>query len=109
MPRSENKATPKVESGYLYTDEVGCAVDSPAWFAWLKHEDNTTFYYESPLGTFSARKEPRRRKGNPGNYYWYAYRHQGRKMYKAYLGMAGQLTAARLVEVARQLAERVQS
>src|SRR5215212_8359882 len=104
MPRSENKTTPKVESDYLYTDDVGCAVDSAGWVAWLKHEENMTFYYESPIGSFTARKETRR-SGHFDRAYWYAYRKQVSKLHKLYLGRSEQLTAVRLVEAAQRLAE----
>src|SRR6266496_1138553 len=102
MPRAENKATPKVESGYLYTNEESFPLDSPRWQVWLA--DATLFYFESPIGTFTASKESRK-----GFMYWYAYRRQGRKLHKAYLGKSEDLTADRLVEVARQLADMVQS
>jgi hypothetical protein len=107
MPRAENKTTPKVVGDMLYYDEGGLTVGSVSWFAWLTQEQHTTFYYESPAGSFTARKEIR--KGY--RWYWYAYRRAGphSKLHKCYLGKSEQLTAQRLADVARQLAEQVQS
>jgi hypothetical protein len=110
MPRSENKSPPKVENGYLYTDEGGCTVGSPEWFAWLNQDGHTTFYYESTIGTFTASKESRNHQMD-----WYAYRRQGRKrrgprlekLHKVSLGKSEDLTADRLVAVAQQLAAEI--
>src|SRR5215211_4535020 len=105
MPRSENKTTPKVIGDILYYDEGGLTVGSVEWYAWLNQEDHRIFYVEVSAGTFTARKEPRR-SGNAGRHYWYAYRHEGVKLHKSYLGRSEQLTAQRLAEVARQLADK---
>jgi hypothetical protein len=107
MPRSENKATPLVVGDTLYHPDGGLTVGSVEWFAWLNQAEHRLFYVESPAGSFTARKEPRR-SGHFDRHYWYAYRHQGRKMYKAYLGQSEQLTATRLYNVAHQLAQKVQ-
>ena len=112
MPRAENKSTPKVIGDMLYHDEGGCVIGSAEWFAWLNQEQHSAFYFESPIGTFTASKESRK-----GHLYWYAYRRQGRKrrgpnlakLHKAYLGKSDDLTGDRLIEVARQLADLVQS
>jgi LuxR family maltose regulon positive regulatory protein len=109
MPRAENKTTAKVIGDMLYYDQGGLTVGSAEWFAWLNQEDHRLFYVEVSAGTFTARKEPRRWKGNSGKHYWYAYRHQGVKVHKAYLGQSEQLTSTRLYNVARQLAQQVQS
>ena len=96
MSRHENRSTPKVVSGFLYTDDAftGTRVDSPAWFVWLSTA--TTFYYDGRRGTFTARCEPRHR----GDLYWTAYRRQRGVLRRVYLGKADQLTAQRLEEVA---------
>jgi hypothetical protein len=107
MARAENKTTAKVIGDMLYHSEGGCAVGSAEWFAWLNQEDHRLFYVEVSAGTFTARKEPRRYKGHPNKHYWYAYRHEGTKVHKAYLGQSEQLTSTRLYNVARQLAERI--
>jgi len=102
MPRAENKSTPKVESGYLYSDEESFPVDSPRWSQWL--EQHSAFYYESPAGSFTARKEDRK-----GYAYWFAYRRKGHKLHNYYIGKSKDLTAARLVEVAQRLANLLPS
>jgi len=91
---------PLVESGYLYTDDLGCAVGSPAWAAWLI--SHTSFYYTSPAGTFTARKELR----SGGGWYWYGYRKHAGQLHKCYLGMSHQLTTPRMADVAQRLAEK---
>src|SRR5579859_4218514 len=96
MPRTENRSTPKIISGYIYTDDeyTGTLVGSPAWFTWLSAA--TTFYYEGRLGTFTAHREHRQR----GTHYWTAYRRQLGILYRVYLGKADLLTPQRLEEVA---------
>jgi LuxR family maltose regulon positive regulatory protein len=111
MPRTENKSTPIVVGDTLYHTDSGLTVGSAEWFAWLNQEDHNRFYYESPIGTFTASKESRNRQ-----MYWYAYRRALRKrhgtsetkLHKAYLGKSEDLTADRLLEIARWLAEQVQ-
>lgn len=68
MPRHAHRRTPLVLSGYLYTDDAstGACVGSDAWFAWL--DTASTFYYDSPSGTFTAQREHRSR----GGHYWIA-------------------------------------
>jgi LuxR family maltose regulon positive regulatory protein len=100
MPRGENRDMPKVESGYLYADAGSVAVDSSQWLPWLVA--HTAFYFESTVGTFTARKELR-----SGGWYWYAYRRQQGRLSKRYLGKSEELTGARLVEVAEQLDQRI--
>src|SRR5579864_2959928 len=96
MSRHENRGTPEIISGYLYTDDAftGTVVGSPAWFAWLGLA--STFYYEARLGSsFTAHREQRQR----GSHYWTAYRRQHRVLRRVYLGKADQLTPQRLAEV----------
>ena len=100
MPRKEHKTTPKVVWQTLYTDSVAVPLESPAWFDWLAH--NTTFYFEWPDGTFTARREVR-----GGGAFWYAFRRHRGKLYKAYLGRTADLTHARLLAVAEHIAEKV--
>ena len=92
MPRHEHKTTPKVMSGWLYTEDehTGTRVGSPAWFAWLTTA--TTFYYESQSGTLTAHQERRRRGGR----YWIAYRRQAGVLRRAHLGQSDRLTVERL-------------
>lgn len=107
MPRTENKSTPKVIGDVLYHESGGIVVGSSEWWAWLNHEANTVFYVELSVGIFTARKEPRR-SGDHDRTYWYAYRHQGDKLYKCYLGVSERLVLMRLTVVARQITERIE-
>jgi hypothetical protein len=100
MARKEHKTTPKVVWQTLYTDSAAVPLESPAWFDWLAH--NTTFYFEWPDGTFTARRELR-----GSVVFWYAFRRHRSKLYKAYVGRTVDLTHARLLAVAEHLAEKV--
>jgi len=110
MLRAENKSTPKVIGDMLYHDEGEIVVGSPEWLTWLDQDGHSRFYYESPIGTFTASKESRNHQ-----MYWYAYRRTLRKrhgpietkLHKAYLGKSEDLTADRLVAVAQQLAAEI--
>ncbi|MFL5698571.1 MAG: hypothetical protein ACJ797_15900 [Ktedonobacteraceae bacterium] len=73
------------------------APESPAWFAWLDHISSFAFWGKS--GHYTARKESRPR----GEGYWYAYLGIGKKLMKRYLGKTGDLTSARLEQVAEEL------
>src|SRR5258707_2234031 len=99
MPRHENRKTPKIVSGLLYTDDAftGTPVGSPAWFAWL--DSATTFYFESPTGTLTAHREHRQR----GGFYWIAYRRRPGILHRSHLGKAHQVTFPRLEQVAEAL------
>ncbi len=100
MSRHENRATPKVVSRRIYTDDAftDTVLDSPAWFAWLATA--TTFFYEGRRGTFTAHREHRQR----GTAYWTAYRRQAGILHRLYLGKTDQLTLDRLEEVSVRLA-----
>lgn len=99
MPRQENRSTPKVMSGILYTDDAftGTSVGSPAWLIWLTTA--STFYFESPLGTFTAHHERRRRGGS----YWIAYSRRAGVLHRVHLGKPDHLTLERLEQVALTL------
>lgn len=99
MPRQENRTTPKVVSGILYTDDAftGTAIGSPAWFTWVLSA--STFYYESHLGTFTAHRERRQR----GGYYWIAYRRRLGRLRRLHLGKSDRLTRDRLEATALAL------
>lgn len=84
-------------------------LDTPAWFAWL--EDSTTDRFSYALfnrakgyidGFMTVRKERRQR----GSAYWSAYRRQGQRLRKRYIGRSPALTQARLEEIAAQLRPR---
>jgi len=100
MSRHENRSTPKVISGFLYTDDLattGTSVGSPAWFTWLATA--ATFYYESHEGTFTAHREHRARGGS----YWIAYRRRSGILRRVHLGKPDHLTPERLEQVALTL------
>lgn len=99
MPRRENRTTPKVVSGYLYTDDAftGSTIGSPAWFTWL--QSASTFYYESRCGTFTAHHERRQRGGR----YWVAYRRRLGRLHRLHLGKPDLLTRDRLEATALAL------
>ena len=97
MSRHEIRATPKVMSRYLYTDDIlttGTPVGSPAWFVWL--ETASTFYYEGHPGSFTAHCERRQRGGR----YWIAYSRRQGVLRRTYLGTSPHLTPERLQAVA---------
>ncbi len=71
-------------------------VGSAQWFAWL--DTHSSFRFESPAGSFSARKEVR--SGKP---YWYAYRKTQGKRISTYIGKAEEMTWARLITVVGKL------
>jgi hypothetical protein len=100
MPRQEHQRTPKVMSGILYTEDAatGTPIGSPAWFTWLATA--TTFYFESPHGTFTAHHERRQRGGS----YWIAYRRHAGVLRRVHLGKPDHLTLDRLEHVALTLA-----
>jgi hypothetical protein len=102
MPRKEHHATPTVIAHFLYTELGALPLDTPAWFDWLAH--HSTFYLDSPLGTFTARQEPR-----ASGFFWYAFRRYRKHLFKAYLGRTPDLTSARLLEVAQQLAHKART
>jgi predicted ATPase/DNA-binding CsgD family transcriptional regulator len=95
---------PHVADGVLHAQEQPGApeimVDSPAWAAWLEDIATHSFSFEGPSGTFTARKEHR---SGSNEEYWSAYRKQGGKLRKVYLGKAKKLTLVRLDEAAAAL------
>jgi LuxR family maltose regulon positive regulatory protein len=70
-------------------------VGSPQWYSWLTSEANSTFFFTDEAGSFTARKERRKR----GGWYWIAYRSRGGRLSKTYLGRSEDLTLERLREV----------
>src|SRR5215210_6578604 len=95
---------PHVANGVLYDQEPPgapqIAVDSAVWTAWLKDRATNSFSFEGPSGAFTARKE---RRSGSNEEYWSAYRKQGGRLRKVYLGKAEKLTLARLDEAATRL------
>lgn len=72
-------------------------VGSSEWWHWLQHE-KCSFAFVSEQGNFTARREYRH-----GNWYWYGYRKQHKKLHKVYLGKTSELTLERLQTVAELL------
>ncbi len=73
--------------------------DDETWFAWLAA--HSAFSFQGQHGQLNLLKEARPRGGDG---YWYAYRRQGRRMAKKYIGRSADLTMARLEAVASALA-----
>lgn len=98
-----------VSQGVLYGEQThwrSIPLDSPQWFAWLETPAHVSFSYALYNasqgyidGFITLRKEQRQR----GGAYWTAYRRQGRRLRKFYLGPSAALTHARLQEVANHL------
>jgi LuxR family maltose regulon positive regulatory protein len=105
-------ATPRVSAGYLCDDRVtGLTIklDSPAWFAWLATPANVCFNYALVNrtkgyidGYVTVRKEARQR----GSGYWTAYRRQGKRLRKVYLGPSATVTLARIEAAVARLRAR---
>ena len=97
---------PAVAAGALWRPEVPndhIPLDTAAWFAWLAATTTTSFSYPvfDPacgyiVGYMTVRKEHRR----GGSSYWWAFRRQGKRVRKVYLGRSAQLTQARLAQIA---------
>ena len=99
MPRKEHQTTPLVLGGFLYTQQAAVPLDTQAWFDWL--DQHSTFYLDSELGSFTARREPR-----AAGFFWYAFRRYRKQLFKAYLGRSSDLSSIRLLSVAQQLAHK---
>lgn len=102
-----NKDTPIVSDGRLREGEnEGIEVGSATWFDWLRDHDR--FYIECDAGSFTARKENRRRKEKvTERKFWTAYRSVKGHLYNAYLGQAQQLSLDKLWEAAYGLSEKI--
>src|ERR1043165_6010087 len=100
MPRTaEYRLIWQAESGsYELQDSRGerilsFIVEDSSWSSWLASAPSFTF--RGRHTQLTIRKESRQR----GEAYWYAYRRNGQKMIKKYLGRASELTFERLEEV----------
>jgi LuxR family maltose regulon positive regulatory protein len=78
-------------------DEHLLVAGGPAWFVWL--DTHRSFSFHGRAGQVSLLKEAR--KGGAG--YWYAYRRQGRRTAKHYLGRDADLSMERLETAAGAL------
>src|SRR5713101_6735501 len=94
---------PTVRNGTLHEhiEEVpsidAIVVGSAAWYTWL--ENHSTFRFDHPFSSFTARKEQR-----SGGWYWYAYRRQAGRLRTAYVGRSAELSITRLEVIAADLA-----
>lgn len=104
-----SKKPPQVRGEWLL-DPLGngrdIRLDTAAWFAWLEGPQTLSFAYGlfdpqrgCSVGLMTVRKERRKR----GAEYWSVYRRQGQRLRRFYLGMSGQVTAARLECIAQLL------
>ena len=106
------QSIPTVSDGRLFDTDADASVvhlDTPAWFAWLKDPTSVRFSYALHNrtqgyidGFMTVRKERRQR----GTAYWSAYRRQGQRLRKLYVGRSDALTEARLEEIAGRLRPR---
>ena len=93
------RSNPTVREGFLHqestvdTSTTPLSIGTAVWYSWL--DQHTSFTYETPRITFTARKEQR-----PGGWYWYAYRRSQGKLHSRYLGKSAELTLQRLDEAA---------
>lgn len=74
--------------------------DEERWLAWLA--THTSFSFQGKHGQLNMQKEVRPR-GREG--YWYAYRRQGKRTVKKYVGRTTDLVMARLEEIAQLLTQ----
>ncbi len=86
-----------VHNGYLHTETL-IACDSREWFTWL--EEHTSFTFIGENGYFTAQKETR----SAGGQYWRAYRRNGKKLRRTYLGRSQAVSLATLEQAAAILA-----
>jgi LuxR family maltose regulon positive regulatory protein len=105
------RSIPTVRKDVLDLDTTGPAIrlDTPAWFAWLDEPTTTRFSYglfnrsQGYIDGFVTLRKERRQRGAA---YWTAYRRQGQRLRKIYIGRSTQLTHARLEEIATHLRAR---
>src|SRR5215469_14627215 len=89
------RSIPKVREGFLQQDNLEptsthtIGIGTAAWYSWL--EQHSSFSFETPHASFTARKEQR-----PGGWYWYAYRRRHGTLHIAYLGKSEELSIQRL-------------
>lgn len=97
---------PRVAGQWLYgVGETAIRLDTAAWFAWLDAPTAHSFAYPVVaadrgyiVGYLTVRKERRQR----GGHYWVAYRRNGHRLQKVYLGRTPAVTQQRLQALAEQ-------
>src|SRR5258708_5051693 len=76
--------------------------------SFIRLVEGSSFAFQGKYGRLTLRKESRPRgRGEEG--YWYAYRHQGRRTLKKYVGRTADLTIARLEDIAEALTAQASS
>jgi LuxR family maltose regulon positive regulatory protein len=75
---------------------ISCSVSPEDEFGFLRLVDSSSFAFRGKHGHLTLRKEFRLH----GEGYWYAYRSQGRRTRKKYLGRTSSLSIARLEDIA---------
>lgn len=103
---------PTVSDGLLFDTDVLASIvqlDTPAWFAWLEEPTTDRFSYalhNRALGYIDGFMTVRKERRQRGTAYWSAYRRQGQRLRKLYIGRSATLTQARLEEIAGRLRPR---
>jgi LuxR family transcriptional regulator, maltose regulon positive regulatory protein len=97
------------DSVLVFSDAAGIEhtliIGSPEWYRWLADEQQRSFTFACPAGSFQARKERKQR----GGWYWIAYRRAHGKIHKRYLGKPDELSPARLLAAAQLLEQSAPS
>jgi LuxR family transcriptional regulator, maltose regulon positive regulatory protein len=97
------------DSVLVFSDAAGIEhtliIGSPEWYRWLADEQQRSFVFACPAGSFQARKERKQR----GGWYWIAYRRAHGKIHKRYLGKSEELSPARLLAAAQLLEQSAPS
>lgn len=86
-----------------FTQGPPIPLDSPRWFEWLDLPDNNRFsyaFYNDQEGYIDGFMTLRRESRQRGTLYWSAYRRQGAKVRKCYVGTSQALTRHKLEEIA---------
>src|ERR1700722_19779905 len=81
---------------WQHRGRISCSVSPEDEFGFLRLVDSSSFAFRGKHGHLTLRKEFRLH----GEGYWYAYRSQGRRTRKKYLGRTSSLSIARLEDIA---------
>jgi len=116
MPKAAQYAlvwSPAQQTYYLQnanTNIMALPGDAASWFTWLS--DQRAFAFHGQQGQISLLKESRQSSGGRKNSeagYWYAYRRQGKRVQKRYVGRDADLTVANLEMIAATLNQKVEA
>lgn len=81
----------------------GIRLDSPEWVEWLEQPSTLSFaypIYDSQMGYIRGWMTVRKERRVRGSQYWVAYRRNGGRLRKIYLGQSGQVTQGQLAGTA---------